>query len=618
MGKENKESKNEKKGYSLWENTKYMMSILVKYDKVLLFLLFFGAITMTSMWYLWTFILRYVIGIIESSTGDRSQDIHMLIQMGIVLFFLQATLMACNVVSESYLSYHMTYVRLRMNQDRITKTLKMDYEKLETPSILDLMKKAEKSLEKGWVGIEGMLKRMQAFLQMTLCLLLGMAILVTLNPIVILAAVLLGIAESFFYQKTVKLEKELTWDQMGPVMRKQNYLNDVAGNFAYGKDIRLFSMKEQLMDKQRMVNQEQLDLTVRAKDAWIRNEGIRRVIQFILGAILYGFVVKAVLYDGMSIANFSFYIASTYSFTRNLTNMFNSFSKFQSCSEQVNDYRAFMELEQEKKETITIPKAQHYEFQFVDVSFVYPETETFVLEHLNLTVKAGERLAVVGLNGAGKTTFIKLLLRIYDVTDGQILMNGYDIRSFDKEEYYALFSPVFQNIEMFAFPICENISMDIPENTDLTKIDEVLIRSGMMDKISGLPNGVHTNLLKVLHDDGIDLSGGEKQKLALARALYKDAPVIILDEPTSAMDAISESQLYHDFDQLISGKTAVYISHRLSSTRFCDAVAMFEKGRLVEYGTHDSLMKKECAYANMYHVQSKYYQQQIDMEQEVV
>ena len=193
----------------------------------------------------------------------------------------------------------------------------------------------------------------------------------------------------------------------------------------------------------------------------------------------------------------------------------------------------------------------------------------------------------MGLNGAGKSTFIKLLLRLYEPTEGEILLNGVNIREYNKRSYYRIFAPVFQEVELFAFPLAENVSMQSPKKTDKALAEKCLVDAGFGEKLAELPRGVDTEILKIIHDDGVDLSGGEKQKLALARALYKGAPVVVLDEPTAALDAIAESKLYNDFDNLTGGKTAVYISHRLSSTQFCNNVAMFKDGEMCEYGTQD-------------------------------
>lgn len=188
-------------------------------------------------------------------------------------------------------------------------------------------------------------------------------------------------------------------------------------------------------------------------------------------------------------------------------------------------------------------------------------------------------------------------------------MNGTDIRRFKRDEYYSLFAPVFQNVEIFAFPVSENISMKRPEETSISRSEECARKAGLGDKLDSLTNGVRTEMLKVISDEGVDFSGGEKQKLALARALYKDSPVIVLDEPTAALDALAEYELYRNFDEIIKNKSAVYISHRLSSTRFCDKIAMFKAGEMVEYGSHDELMQKGGAYAEIFEIQAQYYKE---------
>lgn len=272
----------------------------------------------------------------------------------------------------------------------------------------------------------------------------------------------------------------------------------------------------------------------------------------------------------LTIGNFTLYLASAGTFFEYVSTLLNGVAGVMARSREVDDFRSFLDFEggDDKKDGKELPKAEKYEFVFENVSFKYPKAERYALKNLNLTLAAGERLAVVGLNGAGKSTMIKLLLRLYEPTEGRILLNGVDVREYNKESYYNAFAPVFQQVELFAFPMDENVSMKEPERTDGAKAKECLEAAGLTEKLASLPNGTKTELLKIVHDDGVDLSGGEKQKLALARALYKDAPVVVLDEPTAALDALAEAKLYEDFDKLIGGKTAVYISHRLSSTQF--------------------------------------------------
>lgn len=279
----------------------------------------------------------------------------------------------------------------------------------------------------------------------------------------------------------------------------------------------------------------------------------------------------------------------------------------------VNDFRNFIDWKEDKEKAgemdghFTDVDLENYEFTFENVSFKYPGHDKYVLKNVNLTIKNGMKLAIVGVNGAGKTTFIKLMMKLYEPTAGRILLNGVDIKEYDREEYFKIFSPVFQNVECFAMPIYQNISFTDEEHTDIDKVNKVLEQSGLKEKIDTYEDGIYTNLLKIFDEKGIDLSGGERQRLAMARALYKGGKVVILDEPTAALDALAEDRMYREFENMIQKKTSVFISHRLGSTRFCDKIAMFEDGAIVEEGTHDELMNKNGKYAYMFQIQSQYY-----------
>lgn len=245
-----------------------------------------------------------------------------------------------------------------------------------------------------------------------------------------------------------------------------------------------------------------------------------------------------------------------------------------------------------------------YEFAFHDVSFSYPGTNIPVLEHVTLSFAVGEKTALVGRNGAGKTTLIKLLCRLYEPTSGYITLNGIDIRKYSYKEYTQAFSVVFQDFHLFSLPLDENIAAG-------TEIDEAALQSslakvGLTDRVQQLPQGIRTRLYNN-NGSGVDLSGGEAQRTAIARALYKDAPFVILDEPTAALDPIAEAEIYEQFSQMTAGKTAVYISHRMSSCKFCDRIIVLDHGRIAEDGTHDTLLANHGIYANLYETQAQYY-----------
>ena len=247
-----------------------------------------------------------------------------------------------------------------------------------------------------------------------------------------------------------------------------------------------------------------------------------------------------------------------------------------------------------------------YEIEFHDVSFRYPGTETDVLRHVSLKFNIGQKMAVVGRNGSGKTTMIKLLCRLYDPTEGFITLNGIDIRKYDYEDYLGIFSVVFQDFKLFSFSLGQNVAASV--SYDARRVQECLHKAGLEDRMDRMPKGLDTVLYKDFEEDGVEISGGEAQKIALARALYKNAPFIILDEPTAALDPLSEFEIYSHFDQIVGDKTAVYISHRLSSCRFCSDILVFDEGRLIQRGSHDQLVADRLGrYYELWHAQAQYY-----------
>lgn len=258
--------------------------------------------------------------------------------------------------------------------------------------------------------------------------------------------------------------------------------------------------------------------------------------------------------------------------------------------------------------SLTVEKREDNEYyiEFRNVSFKYPRTENYVLRNVNLKFKIGEKLAVVGMNGSGKTTFIKLLCRLYDPTEGEILLNNVDIRKYDYKEYMSIFSVVFQDFKLFSFGLGQNVSASFHYNEELTK--KCLEKAGFYGRLQSMKKGLETSIYKDLDEEGVEISGGEAQKIALARALYKDAPFIILDEPTAALDPIAEYEVYSKFNEIVQDKTAIYISHRLSSCRFCDVIAVFDGGQIVQRGVHDRLLQDTHGkYYELWNAQAQYY-----------
>ena len=334
--------------------------------------------------------------------------------------------------------------------------------------------------------------------------------------------------------------------------------------------------------------------------------------QIIIGlanTVCYLFVAAKALFGAFGVGSIVQYVAVLSRLGEGLQELMYILSDNEVYCTHLQNLFAYLDLPNNMYQgSLTIEKRDDNEYyvEFRDVSFQYPDTDRYVLKHVNLKFKIGEKLAVVGMNGSGKTTFIKLMCRLYDPTEGEILLNGVNIQKYDYDEYMSIFSVVFQDFRLFSFSLGQNISASATYDSE--KVTECLKKAGFDKRLKSLPNDLETFLYKDFDTDGVEISGGEAQKLALARALYKDAPFIILDEPTAALDPLSEYEVYSKFNEIAGDKTAIYISHRLSSCRFCDKIAVFHAGEIIQTGTHDELLAdNEGKYYQLWNAQAQYY-----------
>jgi len=591
------------RSYGLMSNLRWTMSAIMRYNKPLLAFVALSVVCAPFMNYLWTFLSKFIIDLI---TGNR--DTGSLMTLMIVFTVIQIAV--CMLESLSSCEwYRFIFVRFELILEKNAKVMGVDFRCLEDPDFMDCYQKATNAHGNNSEGIEGLMRQTLTFLSSLAVTIVGIVILGTLNIWIMLGVAALAAVNFAVRNAANKWGKLHIWDPLAKWWRKSGYMKNEVTDFTFAKEVRLFGLRDWLAGKYRELQQERLNAQIKNERLWFVVALASSIITAGVQLFVYIYLIYAVSRGDVTIGNFTLYIASSTTMFNYLNGLLSGIADLFQRSREVDDFRSFLDCDggSDPDSGKELPVLDSYEFEFRSVSFRYPKAERYALENLSLTVKAGERLAVVGLNGAGKTTFIKLLLRLYEPTEGEILLNGVNVKEYSKRSYYRAFAPVFQDVELFAFPLSENVSMQSPENTDKERAEKCLIDAGMGDKLKELKNGVSTEILKVIHDDGVDLSGGEKQKLALARALYKNAPVAVLDEPTAALDALAESRLYNDFDKLIGGKTAVYISHRLSSTQFCKNVAMFKDGRLEEYGTHDELMKRGGAYAEMFRIQAQYY-----------
>ena len=374
------------------------------------------------------------------------------------------------------------------------------------------------------------------------------------------------------------------------------------------KDVRIYSQNtvaEKMLDK--LITHErdnQSDITKMAL-----YPAIAQIIIGLANAICYLFVAIKALFGAFGVGSIVQYVAVLSRLGEGLQELMYILSDNEVYCTHLQNLFEYLDLPNHMYQgSLTVEKRDDNEYyvEFRDVSFKYPNTDTYVLKHVNLKFKVGEKLAVVGMNGSGKTTFIKLMCRLYDPTEGEILLNGVNIKRYDYNEYMSIFSVVFQDFRLFSFPLGQNVSASA--SYDREKVIECLKKAGFAERLNSLPNDLDTFLYKDIDAEGVEISGGEAQKLALARALYKNTPFIILDEPTAALDPISEYEVYSKFNEIAGTKTSIYISHRLASCRFCDKIAVFHEGEIIQIGIHEELLAdRRGKYYELWNAQAQYY-----------
>lgn len=387
---------------------------------------------------------------------------------------------------------------------------------------------------------------------------------------------------------------------------------NLINNYSMGKDIRIFKLFDVIRRKGMEARDDIEDAQKQAIRQTMRIGALAQLAQNIFIVAVYAYVGIKAIYGMITIGEVTKYISAITLLQTQISNVSFLVIHINTQNIYLESYNELMSVQNEKYAgTLPVEKRldNEYELEFRNVSFHYPNNDRMVLKNVSFQLKTGHKLAIVGANGAGKTTFIKLLCRLYDPTEGEILLNGIDIRKYEYDEYIRLFSIVFQDYKIFSFSVAENVAAG--SEFDREKVIKSLQDAGIYERVLGMKGGIDSRLLKDQQDgdeEGIEISGGEKQKIALARALYRDAPMVILDEPTSALDPIAEQDIYMRFNDMVSEKTAVFISHRMSSCRFCDEIIVFDQGRIVQNGTHEELVADEGGvYRRMWEAQAQYY-----------
>ncbi|HKM34550.1 MAG TPA: ABC transporter ATP-binding protein [Lachnospiraceae bacterium] len=492
-------------------------------------------------------------------------------------------------------------------------SMELDFQLTENKDALDQLNAAKNGMEWYSGGVRGIYSHLFELISSILQF-AGVVVLIILKaPIlfIITAVILVG---NVFLQRSVNQVEIKFFKGLSKLNRAFRYYGYNISDFRYGKDIRLYGARKMMVQKW---NHFTVDL-ISEQSAMFQNmckyQGMSGALSAIREVIIYLYLGILAVLGKISIGGFAQMVAAGSTCYNSLQAISQHIQELIKRCSYAYEFVKYMEYPEALQKGELHVKNQSHTLEFQHVSFTYPGSDTTVLKDISVKLSPGEHLSVVGLNGAGKTTFVKLLCRLYDPTEGEILLDGVNIKEYNYEEYMKLFAPVFQDFKLFAFSIAENILLrETDDSKDIDKekqrVGELIVQVGLEEKILSLEKGTDTLLFKSFDEKGLEPSGGEQQKLAIARALYKNAPVVILDEPTAALDPVAEYEIYKQFEQLVGGKTAVYISHRLSSCQFCDRIAVFSEGSIMEYGTHKELVNKEDGiYAKMFATQAQYYQ----------
>ena len=513
------------------------------------------------------------------------------------------------VVLTSNLTYsEYNHIRSLFFVDITKKITTMDFKHYEDPRIMDKVETALSGVSSNNTGVEGVYHKIFDIGKQILSAIILGVIVAKASPIIILV-ILIALFIEFKTSKIISEYKFSRRDEISNIERKSGFYATSASDFNYGKDMRTYPMEEKFGEyfRREQENLKKIALEFYKKE---RNYSVIQILSIVLADIISMIVLVRLTGNIITIAEFVKYLTSVTVLMTVLRTIFLDLANIRENLMYTKNTYEFLDMEliEEGGENISF-NGMPLELKLENVTFSYPGSDKKVFDNISFTIKEGESLALVGLNGAGKTTLVKLITGLYKPDGGKVYYNGIDSTKFSSKDKFKLFSVVFQDINPLAFTVAENVAANI-EDIDRNRVKEKLDEVGLLEKIESLPKGIDTMMYKVIDEEGIVLSGGENQKLIIARALYKkDTSMLIFDEPTSSLDALAEEKIYRELDNMIQGRTTLFISHRLASTRFCDKIMLINKGEIEEVGTHEELIDMDGMYCHMYETQGKYYKE---------
>lgn len=589
-----------KQKYSLLSNFIYEYSKAWKFDKALVISMIFEILLGIVTPLFSAFITAFVV-----SQAEKKSEVLGVVAGIFGIFVVFGLIKAIQQYFSNNNNSEVIELRIKdYSMESTRKDMGLYLDVFENSQVKLIREQANRATQANGLGVEGFYHNSIPFFTKVFGLITYIGILGSLDPtilVLLLATSVVGIVIAYLPAKYAKhIEPYIAREQI-----TMEYIERTGENAASGKDVRLYGLKNWISGKYLTA----IKNTRRFDFPWailrFLREGSDDVIGLARNLICYIYLIGC-LKNGMSIGEFVFLIGLIGGFSRWIVTLARDYMGLLNDSFYISNFREYLDIDsKESKDSIDISQAKELDIEFKNVSFTYEGAGIPVVKNLSFKMKNGERLALVGVNGAGKTTIVKLISGLYLPDEGEILINGVDIRKINRKSYYKLQGAVFQNHFITSYSLAENVALS--EEPDRDKVQMALEKAGLSERVSGLHKGIDTCLGNDIEEDGVSLSGGEIQKVLMARALYRDPKLVLLDEPTAAMDALAESAVYENYEKNLQGISTLFISHRLASTRFCDRILLLENGKITEEGTHEELMKKNGSYAEMFKVQSKYY-----------
>lgn len=594
--------------YGVLSNIGFMLKQARDYAPSVIFIAILMAVLTVSLQTVQLLFTPAILKLIEDRTS--LQDVlFLIIKFTIILLIINAF--------RAYLQENKLFGRIEVRTKIITKLAgkrgSTSYPNIYKSDFQKLLDRASEALSSNSAPGEAIWETQSNILESLLGIIVYLFLMSRIDSWIILLTLITTIA-SFFFSRNINQWGYRHRDEVAEISKEMNYIMNRSSNHMDAKDIRMFNMKPWLNELHEKAFRLYRDFKYKEQRIYFGGDLIDLILTLLRNGIAYMYLINLVVDDGLGASTFVLLFTAINGLTGWLSNLLKDTTKLYQESLEISAIRECIDYEEpfkfEEGLSLEAKPNKDYEIELRNVSFRYPAAKEDTLKNINLKIIPGEKLAIVGLNGAGKTTLVKLITGLYDPSQGEVLLNGRPIKDYNRFHIYRHFSAVFQEFSLMAGSIYENIGQTNEEDMDLNLADSVIEKAGIGEKIRSLAKGGHTKLVKDVYEDAVELSGGELQRLMLARALYKDGPILVLDEPTAALDPIAENEIYMHYNEMTEGRTSIFISHRLASTRFCNRIIFIGDGQILEEGSHDELLEQDKAYANLFQVQSRYYKEE--------